>query len=54
MLAYYSDGSKTEYLGGRKIDQLKSFAEKASEPYVLLSFARISILICVTSGRYKK
>ncbi|KAJ7593435.1 protein disulfide isomerase [Mycena floridula] len=29
-LFYYTAGSKTEYNGGRKLDQLKAFAEKAS------------------------
>jgi thioredoxin domain-containing protein 5 len=32
-LAYYSEGGvKSEYSGGRKLDQLKAFAEKASAP----------------------
>ena len=34
MLQYYLGGVKTEYTGGRKIDQLKAFAEKAATPYV--------------------
>ncbi|KAG7096483.1 hypothetical protein E1B28_003913 [Marasmius oreades] len=29
-LQYYTAGSKTEYTGGRKVEQLKSFAEKAN------------------------
>lgn len=37
MLFYYSgkSGVKTEYTGGRKIDQLKAFAERISLPYVM-------------------
>ena len=31
-LIYFFDGSKADYTGGRSIDQLKSFAEKASAP----------------------
>ena len=36
MLFYYSgDGNgKTEYTGGRKLEQLKAFVEKVSSPYV--------------------
>lgn len=34
MLAFYSEGAQSEYSGGRKLDQLKAFAEKASAPYV--------------------
>ncbi|KAF5390461.1 hypothetical protein D9757_005238 [Collybiopsis confluens] len=30
-LLYFSQGSKTEYSGSRKLDQLRDFAEKASE-----------------------
>jgi hypothetical protein len=33
-LIYFSGGSKTEYTGGRSIEQLKSFAEKVIAPYV--------------------
>lgn len=33
-LIYYTEGVKTEYNGGRKLDLLKSFAEKASAAYV--------------------
>lgn len=35
MLAFYPTGvaSKAEYSQGRKLDQLKAFAEKASAPY---------------------
>lgn len=29
-LIYVGDGSKTEYTGGRKLEQLREFAEKAS------------------------
>jgi thioredoxin domain-containing protein 5 len=29
-LMYYTGGSKTEYSGGRKLEQLKAFAEKAT------------------------
>jgi hypothetical protein len=36
MLQYYSGGVKTEYTGGRKIDQLKAFTEKAAAPFVFL------------------
>ncbi|EKM59021.1 uncharacterized protein PHACADRAFT_249183 [Phanerochaete carnosa HHB-10118-sp] len=34
MLFYYgaNGGSKTEYTGGRKLEQLKAFAEKVSGP----------------------
>lgn len=32
MLWYYKNGVKTEYTGGRKIEQLKTFTEKASAP----------------------
>jgi len=32
MLLFYSEGAKSEYPGGRKLDQLKAFAEKASAP----------------------
>lgn len=34
MLFYYGENGsgKTEYTGGRKLDQLKSFAEKVSGP----------------------
>lgn len=38
MLFYYSgkQGVKTEYTGGRKIEQLKAFAERISLPYVIV------------------
>jgi thioredoxin domain-containing protein 5 len=32
MLFYYSEGTRTEYMGGRKLDQLAEFAEKAISP----------------------
>ena len=31
-LMYYSGGRVTEYLGGRRFEQLKAFTEKASAP----------------------
>jgi thioredoxin domain-containing protein 5 len=34
MLFYYSDGAKTEYTGGRKLELMKDFAERASSPCV--------------------
>jgi thioredoxin domain-containing protein 5 len=37
-LVYFSNGAVSEYKGGRKLDQLKAFAEKASAECVL-SFA---------------
>lgn len=33
-LIYFSNGAVSEYKGGRKLDQLKTFAEKASAEYV--------------------
>lgn len=35
-LVYFSGGAQSEYKGGRKIDQLKAFATKASEECVVL------------------
>jgi thioredoxin domain-containing protein 5 len=32
MLWYYNNGVKTEYTGGRKIDALKAFTDKAAQP----------------------
>ena len=35
MLQYYGDkNTRTEYTGGRKLEQLKAFADKVSGPYV--------------------
>jgi thioredoxin domain-containing protein 5 len=34
MLFYYANGVKTEYNGGRKLEAMRTFAEKASEPLV--------------------
>lgn len=36
-LVYFAHGSKSDYHGGRKLEQLKAFAEKASAEYVSLS-----------------
>ena len=33
-LVFFSNGGRSEYNGGRKLDQLKEFTEKASEEYV--------------------
>jgi thioredoxin domain-containing protein 5 len=32
MLFYYDDGVKTEYTGGRKLEQLQAFVEKVLKP----------------------
>lgn len=39
MLFYYPNGrsTKMEYSGGRKLDQLITFSEKVSGPYVFVS-----------------
>lgn len=33
-MVFFIGGSKTEYMGSRKLDQMRAFAEKASAPYV--------------------
>ena len=32
VLNFYAHGIRTEYAGGRKLEQLKAFAERASTP----------------------
>jgi thioredoxin domain-containing protein 5 len=35
VLYFYANGIKAEYTGGRKLEQLKAFADRASAPFVL-------------------
>jgi len=44
---YYAHGAKTEYSGGRSYDQLVSFADKASNPYVTRSPSSSSCNSCL-------
>lgn len=51
MLFYYSGkkGSKTEYTGGRKLDQLRAFAERISLPYAYLFSCSLNSVSCAIS-----
>lgn len=45
MLYYYdADGAKTEYTGGRKLNQLDAFVEKLVAPYVPSTMSRFAAI----------
>lgn len=46
-LVFFSNGARSEYNGGRKLDQLKEFAEKAAEEYASSSPFQFLILTII-------